>query len=285
MSTYARAAVAGNPSDGFGGAVCALVVPAFSASVALAPQTEGAAEKQLDLLTASIARFTREVAPVGGVRLLVESTIPRLVGLAGSSAIVIDAITRLAEVAEVELSPMRVAQLAHTVERRDLGIAGGWQDQLIQSHGFSALMDFRTSPSVAPLRFTTDRQIPMYLAWSTSAAQTSGAAHGLLQAGPAPDPATVRAFASAAHSAAEAFRSGDVHALKLAIDRSFDLRAEIMELAPEQERMVEVARDLGASANYAGSGGAIVGVLPKNGRTFLDALNRAGYETFTWDAA
>ena len=39
-------------------------------------------------------------------------------------------------------------------------------------------------------------------------------------------------------------------------------RARLVELDPRHLRMVELARELGAAANYAGSGGAIVGVVP-----------------------
>ena len=49
------------------------------------------------------------------------------------------------------------------------------------------------------------------------------------------------------------------------MDRNFDLRAELVELDPRHVRMIELARELGAAANYAGSGGAIVGIVPAGG--------------------
>ena len=49
------------------------------------------------------------------------------------------------------------------------------------------------------------------------------------------------------------------------MNRNFELRSRLVELEPAHERMIELARELGAGANYAGSGGAIVGVVP-NGR-------------------
>jgi glucuronokinase len=45
------------------------------------------------------------------------------------------------------------------------------------------------------------------------------------------------------------------------MDASFDVRRSIAALDPRHVRMVELARSLGAAANYAGSGGAIVGLL------------------------
>ena len=54
--------------------------------------------------------------------------------------------------------------------------------------------------------------------------------------------------------------------------RNFELRSQLVELEPAHERMIELARELGAGANYAGSGGAIVGVVP-NGH--IDDLRQA----------
>ena len=44
------------------------------------------------------------------------------------------------------------------------------------------------------------------------------------------------------------------------MNRNFDLRQSICRLPANHVRMVEVARRVGASAKFAGSGGAIVGV-------------------------
>jgi glucuronokinase len=45
------------------------------------------------------------------------------------------------------------------------------------------------------------------------------------------------------------------------MNANYDLRRKIMNVAPENHRMVEVARSVGASAKFAGSGGAIVGLF------------------------
>jgi glucuronokinase len=54
--------------------------------------------------------------------------------------------------------------------------------------------------------------------------------------------------------------SGDWLELGRVVNENFDLRRTIMEIAPENLRMVEVARAAGASAKFAGSGGAICGL-------------------------
>ncbi len=51
------------------------------------------------------------------------------------------------------------------------------------------------------------------------------------------------------------------------MNANFDLRRTIMNIAPENLRMVEVARATGASAKFCGSGGAICG-LYRDGRHY-----------------
>ena len=63
-------------------------------------------------------------------------------------------------------------------------------------------------------------------------------------------------------------------ALGRVMDENFDLRKTFMHVAPENQRMVEVARSTGASAKFCGSGGAICG-LYRDGKQYqqlADAL-------------
>jgi glucuronokinase len=43
------------------------------------------------------------------------------------------------------------------------------------------------------------------------------------------------------------------------INRNFDLRKSILKISEGNLRMVDTARSVGASANFTGSGGAIIG--------------------------
>jgi glucuronokinase len=60
----------------------------------------------------------------------------------------------------------------------------------------------------------------------------------------------------------EALLAGYSDALPPLLDGNFDIRRSICQLPKEQIAMVETARSCGASANFAGSGGAIVGTYP-----------------------
>ena len=70
----------------------------------------------------------------------------------------------------------------------------------------------------------------------------------------------MESFAELAMAGREALVQGDLEELGRLMDQNFDVRSRICELPPTQVEMVERAREVGASAKFAGSGGAIVGV-------------------------
>ena len=176
-SVPARAALAGNPSDGYGGAVVATLVPHFAATARLTASPCATPK----LVSASIARCAREFGADPRTEVSIETTIPRSVGLAGSSAIVLAVINLLATATNVELDPERLSRIAHAVERDDLGIAGGWQDQVIQAHGVTGLMEFGDPFTFRALDIPTASPIPLFLAWNDADAESSGISHAGLQ--------------------------------------------------------------------------------------------------------
>jgi glucuronokinase len=206
------------------------------------------------------------------------------VGLAGSSAIIIATLQALAQQSGIDLVPTQIASLAHTIEREDLGIAGGWQDQLIQSHGVSALMDFGELPNLEALTLPQKPPIPLYLAWSTRSSEPSGDAHSALRAQRDKGDPVWAEFAKLAYAAGSALVKGNIHDLKAAIDATFDLRATVMDIAPLQRAMIDIARSLGAPANFAGSGGAIIGVAPKDQLAFRAGISDADLDIVLWEA-
>src|SRR4051812_8010732 len=89
------------------------------------------------------------------------------------------------------------------------------------------------------------------------------------------DPAVVDAMRTLAGIAAqgrEALLAGDAAQLGRLIDANFDTRRRIYRLPEWQTEMVEAARACGASAKFAGSGGAIVGTYDTDAR--LEAVRR-----------
>jgi glucuronokinase len=277
-SAHARAALAGNPSDGFAGAVLACCVGELRAWA----QAEHAAEPTSDppsaLVDAAIARFGR-----GPCAVRWGTDVPREVGLGGSSAIVTAAVRALCALHGHELQAGELAEMVLAVEAEDVGIAAGPQDRYAQAHGGLLLMDF-AGPAPRVERLDPALLPPLYLAWRTDAAETSHAVHGGLRERAA-EAAVRRAMARlAGHASAarNALIAGDRAGFAAAIDGSFDEREALLELDPRHVAMVHTARATGASANYAGSGGAIVGTLPPAGpEPVARALRLLGCEVIT----
>jgi glucuronokinase len=269
---FARAALAGNPSDGYGGAVLAVCVPALAAHAEAAPAARATSDPPSALVDAAVARFARGPCAVHW-----RTAVPREVGLAGSSAIVTATVRALCNLHDHALAPDDLAELVLAVEVEDLAIAAGPQDRYAQAHEGLVLMDFG-GPRPRVERLDSALLPPLYLAWRTDAAQTSHAVHGGLRG--RADEAAVRAgmmrLAGHACAARDALRARDHAAFAAAVNGSYDERAALIDLDPRHVAMVDAARGAGASANYAGSGGAIVGTLPEAGaaplRTALRAL-------------
>jgi glucuronokinase len=105
---------------------------------------------------------------------------------------------------------------------------------------------------------------PLVIAWRADAAEESGSVHASLRERFERDDPGVRSamsdLAGLARRARDALIAGDPVQFARCVDGSFDARAQMMTLDPRHVSMIERARDCGASANYAGSGGAIVAV-------------------------
>jgi glucuronokinase len=282
----ARTALAGNPSDGYGGAVLALELPELKARVVARPTERVSVAPASELVTAA----TRRLSP-GGALIEWSTTIPQGVGLGGSSAIVIATLRALCELRGVALEPPELAAVAYAVEREDLGIAGGRQDQVVQAFGGLVLMEFahdrhqRLDPALLP---------PLVIAWRADSAESSGVVHADLRERHATGEPEVLAamaeLAGLAHDAARGLEDRDHERFAGAVDRTFEIRRELLALDPRHIAMIDCARRHGASANYSGSGGAIVavcrdepqreevaGALAEDGGTVLSRPARRGW--------
>ena len=258
---FARAALAGNPSDGHGGAVLAVCVPELAARATATAAPDPLSDPPSALVDATIARFG-----CGPCAVRWSTTVPREVGLGGSSAIVTATVRALCALHGRALAPDELAEMVLAVEAEDLGIAAGPQDRYAQAHEGLVLMDFadarprveRLDPTLLP---------PLYLAWRSDAAEASHAVHGgLRDRAREPDVrAGMARLAGHARAARDALLGGDHEGFAGALDASYDERAALLTLDPRHVAMVRAARAAGASANYAGSGGGIVGTLPPDG--------------------
>lgn len=107
----------------------------------------------MDLPKAAIAR----VGAPSGIDVDIRSDAPPGSGLGGSSALVTAVVGGLAALSGTSLTPRGLAELSYAIERDDLGIAGGWQDQYAAAFGGFNLIEFGPSgASLSPVRASED---------------------------------------------------------------------------------------------------------------------------------
>jgi glucuronokinase len=161
-----------------------------------------------------------------------------------------------------------------SVEKEELSIAAGLQDRVIQVHEGVVFMDFglekehvvdgfksydyeRLDPALLP---------PLFLAYSDHLSEPTEVFHndirGRFDRGEPRVVEAMRGFARLAAQARTALLERDSARLGALMNENFDLRRTIYDLPAWQVQMVETARACGASAKFAGSGGAIVGICP-----------------------
>ncbi|MFA6931474.1 MAG: GHMP kinase [Lentisphaeria bacterium] len=199
-----------------------------------------------------------------------ESNIPRLVGLSGSSGISTAVMRALLSFYEVEakIPTELIPTLCWRAEQEELQITCGMQDRVIQIYNGLMFMDFEKNHFLANeygqyQRLEPAELPPLYIAYDPRRAEFSGQYHRSLRAlfeQQKPDILSAMSeFADIAQQGCDALQSGRSERLPALINANFDLRDRIFHVSPENKRMVDTARSTGASAKFAGSGGAIVG--------------------------
>ncbi len=297
---YARAGLLGNPSDGYFGKTISISVRNFGAHVSLYETPELRIDLQEAdqnvfrnvydlvervqltgyyggdrLIKAAITTFVQYCEeksiriPNKNFTIRYRSSIPRQVGLAGSSAIVTATMKALMRFFEVEIPPEILPNLVLKAEKEELGINAGLQDRVIQVYEGCVYMNFD--------RKIMERQgygiyepldpalLPhLYLAYKVSLGKVSGTVlNNIRERYEKGDPETIETLAEIAEQAEmgkKALLEGDMETLNRAVDRNFDLRKKIMPISESNLEMVRAARKCGASAKFAGSGGSIIGV-------------------------
>jgi glucuronokinase len=213
------------------------------------------------LLQASASAFSETHGMLPPVKLSASTSIPRSVGLAGSSALVIAALRALAAWVGHRWDPVELAELALSVERDRLGVAAGLQDRLVQAVGEPVSMRF---DPVGFDKLTMSDEMPLFVAWNPHGAEPSDTVHrSLRRRFDAGDPNVHQAMADLAVQAARARRAieaDDRLLLAEAMDRTFDLRTAIVAIDSGQRLLIDLGRAERAAVNSAGSGGSVIGL-------------------------
>ncbi len=299
---YARAGLVGNPSDGYNGKTISVIIRNFCAEVTLTEHDRIELIPHVDdqIAYSSLHELVREVnlhGYYGGLRLIkatikrfteycmdqniklpernfkatYESNVPRQVGLAGSTAIIVSTLRALMDFYDVKIALEIQPSLALAVEEEELKITAGLQDRVIAVYEGCVYMDFarecsrtingyrcgvyeRLDPSLIPT---------LYLAYKTNISEPTEVFHNDIRSRyEKGETAVVNAMhrcAELAAQAREAIVTRNAGKLGELIDANFDQRRSIYKLPPAQVEMVAVARALGGTSHFAGSGGATIG--------------------------
>ena len=133
------------------------------------------------MVRAAVTRFARLSGGGGGApacALRVRTTIPRQLGLAGSSAIVIATLRALAAATRTQLPPRTLAAEALAAETEELGIAAGPQDRLVQAFEGLLYMDFGAGDVE---RLPVEALPRLFVAHVDGTGAPSGGVHGALR--------------------------------------------------------------------------------------------------------
>lgn len=216
-------------------------------------------------------QLTGQSLKTGNFTVTYDSNIPQQVGLAGSSGIIVATLRALMAFYEVDIDQRVQPSLVFSVEHKELGIGGGLQDRVIQIYEGVVAMDFSEDAMTTLDGFEVGQYtkidtglLPLlYIAFRPASSEPTEVFHNNLRerydAGDTVIVNAMQEFAALTDRAVEALHTGDASAFARCVDANFDLRQSMCELNPAHVEMIRVARRAGATAKYAGSGGATVG--------------------------
>lgn len=296
---YPRAALIGNPSDGYFGKTMAFTFSNFQADITLYPSDEleilpSRRDKTRFFNSEELVSEIKAFGYYGGIRIIkaalkrffdyceehgitrrkdnftirYHTSIPPHLGLAGSSAIITACMRALMNYYSVAISPADLANIVLSVEREELGIGGGLQDRVAQSYQSLVFMDFDREHmekyGYGRYEVLNDFKLPpLYIAYRTDLAEGSEVTHNTLRyrwdQGDPEVHAAMREWAGLTEQFRSALETEDEQLATECINRNFDLRKQVCTISAANEQMVRLARSTGASAKFTGSGGAIIG--------------------------
>ena len=264
---FPRAALIGNPSDGYFGKTIAFVFSNYAAEVQLYESPEldlmpslrdHSSFKSIDHLAEDVGLF----GYYGGIRLLkatikkfheycqhnaiklddrnftirYQTTIPNRLGLAGSSAIITACIRALKRFYNVKIAKPILANLVLAVEREELGIDAGLQDRVAQAYNIPVYMDFdHAHMKEYGYGIYKEMELPeslnLYIAFRTDLSEGSEILHSHLrddyENGKAEVLTAMKEWAALTDKVRKNINESNSEALHKIIDRNYDLREEV----------------------------------------------------------
>jgi len=295
-SVYARVGLAGNPSDGFYGKTLSACVKNWQAFVSIEPRgREGIIimpNTAMDTLTykslQDLANHTEKYGYYGTLRLIkatcslfqkqyqpemksgygfsikYNSTIPRQVGLGGSSALVMALLNCLLEYYQVEITKAEKAHLAWSVENKELGITAGLQDRVAQAYGGLVYMDL-ADPDNGKYEQLYYELPPAFIAYTNHPCKESGQIHNPIryrfEQGDREVIETMAKLAKIAQGAKSVLGKGKMDDFGHLMKWNFTTRLGLYgDIGQDNIKMIEIATELDCPVKLPGSGGAVIGL-------------------------
>ena len=296
---HARAALIGNPSDGYNGKTISFTFGNFFAEVDLyeTPDLEilpNPSDHSLFSSIKSLAYDVNQLGYYGGIRLIkatikrfydycvendiylhksnftvrYKSNIPHLVGLAGSSAIVTSCMKALLELYDVSIPKPVMAEIILEVETQELGISAGLQDRVAQVYQGVVYMDFNKKlmdkQGYGHYKNINANLLPnLYIAYQKDLSEISGIVHGDLRSrynrGNEDVHSAIDFWTDLTDKVHDMIVDGNGNEIGELLNANFDMRAKVCRISDGNMNMINAARVAGASAKFTGSGGAIIG--------------------------
>lgn len=264
---YPRAALIGNPSDGYFGKTIAFVFSNYHAEVELyeTPELELLPAIRDETIFSSIKHLVEDVNQYGyygGIRLLkatvkkfyefchehaislddrnftvrYHTSIPNRLGMAGSSAIITATLRCLIRFFGIQISRAVLANLVLSVEKEELGIQAGLQDRVAQAYNEPVFMDFNYEYMMengfgiyTPIKIPDE--LNLYIAYRTDLAEGSEILHSRLRAnyneGRPEVLEAIREWADLTEKVKECLINRNYSKLPKYLNRNFDLRCEV----------------------------------------------------------
>lgn len=222
----------------------------------------------MDLAKAAIDR----VGVAGGIDVAIRSDAPAGSGLGGSSSLVVAVVAALAALGRIPMTADRLARLSYSIEREDLGIPGGSQDQYAAAFGGFNLIEFeRAGARVSPIRLApstlAELEAKLLLCYTGSVRRNVGIIDrqiALWREGREETRMGLKELQELAYVMRDAVEAGKADELGARLRDAFEAKMRMNPSITEHtrvERMLELARDAGATGGKmcgAGGGGYLL---------------------------
>ncbi|HEY0676866.1 MAG TPA: dehydrogenase [Chitinophagaceae bacterium] len=247
---------------------------------------------KLDLLKGVYNRIHREYGiPLSGFRLSTSVDAPAGSGLGTSSTLVVAIIGVFAEMLRLPLGEYDIAHLAYEIERQDLKMAGGRQDQYAATFGGVNYMEFFGEDKVIvnPLRirqqylFELENNLLLY--YTATSRESARIIERQSRNVADKDERSIEAMHQLKHQAQmmkEALLKGRLHEIGEILDFGFQQKRQMAEGISNDlmEELYDTAKKAGATGGKisgAGGGGFMIFYCPANTKyNVMEALEKFG---------